>query len=142
MVGAGHISEANKHIHSCDQLMDLADLSPKLLVRVLTHARDAIECSARAASFVLDDEQHDTYVVFKMLHETVPSSTKTARVYEEICTILDRYRSASTVLTKGESLVLADESFKMTHLSKAKVQRILAIVKRFVYETGRMVLVV
>jgi len=94
------------------------------------------------ASIVLDGERHDTRVVFKMLHEHVPSVIESEQVYNEICRILAKHEAAHTVFSRNSRVMMANDDFQITGLSQKKVMGVLATAKRFVYETGKIVLLV
>jgi len=137
------ISLSNRQIHLCEQLAAVATLSnePKLLVKTLSHAKKAIEYAALAVAYALDGEEHEVHVVFKMLHEEIPISREAERIYDEITEIATAYENTHTVVRKNNNVWIVNDDFSdLQQLSAGKIERMLTLIKEFVYEAGKRAL--
>ncbi|MBR9700585.1 hypothetical protein GOV11_01845 [Candidatus Woesearchaeota archaeon] len=118
-------SSANKHIHSCEDLLALAALTGqrRFIPHILTHAAEAIRIA------------HDS-----LGSARVSSSEDALSSLKDIEKILIKYRSASTVFMRGEKLVTADESFSDLQATDIKdAEKFVIMAKKFVFDAGKHV---
>lgn len=126
MVGVSHelLSQASKEVQIADRLLsDIYDLSgePRLLLRAAVHICRAADLAQDATG---EDFPDDTRSVISSLRDT-----------------LQEYKEAPTAFLRKKQLVIASQDFEnLDRLSKDRIVSSLQVIKDYVYESGKQVL--